>query len=73
MNLSASAWAVLDQLRGQRAVEDGDIVSKEGRQELIRHNLAVRTTNGPRLSTTNLTREGEALAARYQPNNWGRA
>lgn len=74
-SMSPSAWAAFDQLARQRAVEDGDIVSKSGRDELIRFGIAVRTRGmGPRnLAITNLTEVGRHLAARYHPNAWGRA
>lgn len=71
--LSDLAWAVLDQLKKQEAVEDGDIVSKSGRKELERAGLAIRTRGHHDLAVTNLTAAGLAIAARYQPENWGRA
>lgn len=40
--LSPLAWAMLDQLRQQGRVWDGDCVSKAGRDELIACGLAMR-------------------------------
>lgn len=61
--LSVSARAVLDQLSRQRAVEDGDIISKEGREELIKSGLALRRTPiGRKLAVTTLTLQGQQLA-----------
>lgn len=67
VELSPSAWAVLDQLIRQKAVEDGDIISKAGRDELIGKGFAVRTRGmGPRnLAITNLTKVGLGVAGRY--------
>ncbi len=70
--LSMGAWAVLDQLKAQEAVEDGDIISKSGRDELIAAGIAVRTRGHRKLAVTNLTAKGRQLAAQYQ-HKGGRA
>lgn len=45
-DLSPCAWAMLDQLRRQECVWDGDCVSKQGRNELIERDLAMRDETG---------------------------
>lgn len=41
MMMSSNAWAVLKQLK-QRGVWDGDLISKAGRDELVKRGLACR-------------------------------
>jgi hypothetical protein len=68
-SLTPSAWAVLDQL-ARGPVEDGDLISKEGRTVLIRNGLARRVCNkGTRLASNQLTAHGKDLAARLAPSS----
>lgn len=62
MSLSQSAIAVLKQL-AIKSVWDGDIVSKEGRNELIELGLAKRDRRDDKgLAVNELTERGEYLA-----------
>jgi len=62
--LSPLGWAMLDQLRKQGRVWDGDCVSKAGRDELIAHELAMRDETGH----TRLVGYGHHMAAAMQPD-----
>lgn len=65
--MTNSAWAVLKQLK-QGGVWDGDLLSKEGRTELMKHGLARRDRkfdDGPYAGCqiNELTDDGAKLAA----------
>lgn len=67
--LTPTAWAVLDQL-ARGPVEDGDLISKSGRTNLIENGLARRVCNlGTRLASNQLTAAGKELAARLGPSS----
>lgn len=63
--ISNSAWAVLGQL-AQGPVWDGDLVSKEGRTELVQKGYAKRDRMDKRgLAINELTAAGNELAMHY--------
>lgn len=59
--LSASAVAVLEQLFLTGPTWDGDVISKDGRDELIKHKYAFRVD-----AHASLTMEGVALCTRSE-------
>jgi hypothetical protein len=60
-----AAWAVLDQL-ARGPVWDGDLISKEGRNELVDCAYAKRDRRDERgLAVNELTESGKRLAAQY--------
>ena len=61
--LSPLAWAMLDQLRQQGRVWDGDCVSKAGRDELIACELAMRDETGHTRLVGYGTRTASAMQA----------
>jgi hypothetical protein len=64
-NMSNSAWAVLDQL-ARGPVWDGDLVSKEGRTELVKYGIAQRIRRDAcGLAINELTEDGKYLAVNY--------
>jgi hypothetical protein len=62
--LSSLGWAMLDQLRKQGSVWDGDCVSKSGRDELIAMELAMRDETGH----TRLVGYGHKMSAAMAPD-----
>ena len=64
-NMSNSSWAVLDQL-ARGPVWDGDLVSKEGRTQLIKYGLAQRVRRDVHgLAINELTEDGKYLAVNF--------
>jgi hypothetical protein len=68
--LSNFAWAVLAQLAKRNAL-DGDLVSKQGRTELIHAGLAKRVVGTDGLACNCLTPAGFDLAAKYHHKDTG--
>lgn len=68
VDLSNSGWAVLEQL-AQGGVWDGALVSKEGRNELVKLGLARRIC-GEKLIKNELTRRGAEIAIHYVLGGW---
>lgn len=70
--MSHFAWIALGQLAKQ-AYQDGDLVTKSGRAELIEHGLAERVpVYGVRhLMENRLTKAGLDLAARFHETERG--
>lgn len=63
--LSDFAWAALAQLAAA-SVHDGDLVSKRGRDELVKSGYAQRTRrDGYGFAVNELTASGRELAMRY--------
>jgi hypothetical protein len=72
-SVSVSAWAVLAQLACS-PVWDGDLVSKEGRTELIRLGLAQRIRRDEcGFAINELTEEGKCLALNLHTGPVGNA
>lgn len=63
--LSNFAWAQLDQFRQQGALDAGDLITKCGRDELLKQNLCCYYNGKWRM-----TKAGRDTAARMQPENW---
>ncbi len=63
--LSDTAWAVMAQLKGG-AVWDGDLISKEGRTELVKAGLA----HSPTVGHNALTATGRVIAWTLVSDNW---
>jgi len=68
--LSNWAWATLHQLAKRNAL-DGDLVSKQGRSELVNAGLAKRVVGKDGFATNCLTPAGFALAATYHHQDNG--
>ncbi len=70
--MSHFAWIALGQLAKQ-AYQDGDLVTKSGRTELIERGLAERVPayGIPHLMENRLTKAGTELAARFHETERG--
>lgn len=72
-SMSPSAWAVLAQL-AHSLVWDGDLVSKEGRTELVKLGIAQRVRRDERgFAINELTEDGKWLAVNLDTGSGGRA
>jgi hypothetical protein len=63
--LSSLGWAMLDQLRKQGRVWDGDCVSKSGKRRLARETAMITQADARRMQ------ERRGIAVRVAPSKWG--